>query len=343
MICINYLTYLNIKKFKGIESLELKNISKLNIIIGNNNTGKTSLLEAISLLQSEDNVKTILKHILRKENIYPSKFQLFLELFPKYQDELKSLEIISTINNLNREFILEGKVFNVIVESNLEQKLFKGNISLKIENQKIIDKKIELRENQKINEEISYDIIKIIYITAYDHFKDGLINKTIENIKENEKLKIINLLQMFDSNIIDFKIKINKYNIETTYIIHKINGMMPLFAFGDSIKKILTLASAVINAKNGILLIDEIETAIHKNMINEVFKWFIGFCEEYKVQLICTTHSLELIDGIIFSLEDKIDSLSCFKIESYEDKLYSTKLSGNKLKDIRTFLGQDVR
>ena len=347
---MDYLTYLNIKYFKGIESFELKELSGLNIIVGNNNTGKTSLLEAISLLQSQDSVKTILKHISRKESIYPSKFQLFLELFPKQQEELKSIQINSTINNLNRELILEGKVLNRLSieknsENSFDQKLFKGNISIKLNNQKIMDRKIELKENQMLKEEISYDIIKIIYITAYDHSKEGLINKTIENIKEKEKNKIIKLLQLFDSNILDFKVTStnNEENLTTTYIKHKTNGMMPLFSFGDSIKKILTLASAVINAKNGILLVDEIETAIHKNMIDKVFKWFVNFCEEYEVQLICTTHSLEIIDGMISSVEDKIDSLSCFRIESYEEKLYSTKFSGTKLKDIRTFLGQDVR
>jgi AAA15 family ATPase/GTPase len=202
-----------------------------------------------------------------------------------------------------------------------------------------------LKENQVIKDNSSYDIIKIIYITPYDHFKDGLINKTIENIKESEKDKIIKLLQMFDSNILDFKTLStnNKDNPMTTYIKHKKYGFMPLFSFGDSIKKVLTLASAVISAKQGILLVDEIETAIHKNMINEVFKWFIEACKEFEVQLICTTHSLEAIDGMIMGVGKQTDSLSCFRIEIYDEKIYGAKFSGNKLKDIRTLLGQDVR
>lgn len=74
-----------------------------------------------------------------------------------------------------------------------------------------------------------------------------------------------------------------------------------------------------------------------------MFNSIIKICKEYKVQLICTTSSLEAIDGIILSLGNQIDLLSCFRIEVYNNKTYYTKFSGDRLKDIRNLLGQDVR
>lgn len=47
---MSYLTYLKIHHFKSIEDLELKDLSHINIIVGANNSGKTSLLEAMSIL-----------------------------------------------------------------------------------------------------------------------------------------------------------------------------------------------------------------------------------------------------------------------------------------------------
>ena len=99
----------------------------------------------------------------------------------------------------------------------------------------------------------------------------------------------------------------------------------------------------MLSAKCGILLVDEIESAIHKNHINKVFDSIIKICKKYKIQLICTTHSLEVIDGIILSLGNQIDLLSCYRIEVYDNKTYYTKFSGDRLKDIRNLLGQDVR
>ncbi|MEG1287573.1 MAG: AAA family ATPase, partial [Clostridium sp.] len=119
--------------------------------------------------------------------------------------------------------------------------------------------------------------------------------------------------------------------------------LMPLSSFGDGVKKVITLAAALVSARNGILLIDEIETAIYKDMIKEVFDWFVKACREYKVQLICTTHSLEVIDSMIEGIGNNLDDLACFRIETIDDYAYTTRFSGSKLKDIRTILGQDVR
>ena len=38
---MNYLTYLKIHQFKSIENLEIKDLSKINIIAGENNSGKS--------------------------------------------------------------------------------------------------------------------------------------------------------------------------------------------------------------------------------------------------------------------------------------------------------------
>ena len=119
--------------------------------------------------------------------------------------------------------------------------------------------------------------------------------------------------------------------------------VLHLYLVLEIVLKIFTLATAMISAKGGILLVDEIESAIHENHINKVFNSIIKICKEYKVQLICTTHSLEAIDGIILSLGNQIDLLSCFRIEVYNNKTYYTKFSGDRLKDIRNLLGQDVR
>lgn len=43
-------TYLRIRHFKSIEDMEIKDIENALILVGKNNTGKTSVLDAIRLL-----------------------------------------------------------------------------------------------------------------------------------------------------------------------------------------------------------------------------------------------------------------------------------------------------
>ncbi|MGR6008839.1 hypothetical protein ACT7CZ_12160 [Bacillus cereus] len=51
------------------------------------------------------------------------------------------------------------------------------------------------------------------------------------------------------------------------FIDHKILGLTPITMFGDGIRKALTLASVLLGCQNGILFIDELETAIHTRML----------------------------------------------------------------------------
>ena len=56
-------------------------------------------------------------------------------------------------------------------------------------------------------------------------------------------------------------------------------------------KKAILLISAVVNAKNGILLLDEFETAIHTTAMNKVFSRILKSCLKLNVQLFLTSHS----------------------------------------------------
>lgn len=345
---MNYLSYLNIKNFRGVKGLELENLLTINIIVGDNNSGKTSILEAISLLENPDSVRNMLVNAAKRDSNNVSKFELFLEMFPKGQNENRSIHIDSIINQCEHEFKIQGNLSDIIdfndMERNFESKVFEGVVSLKQNNQQLVNKEIYIQENKQLRFSGSYRTIKMVYITPYDHFKENSLNTTIEIIKDGDKDKIIELLRKFDENIIGFEVLPNEYmNTSAIYVNHKKFKLMPLSSFGDGVKKVITLASAIISSKGGILLIDEIETAIYKDMIKEVFDWFVKACIEYKVQLICTTHSLEVIDSMIDGIENKIDDLACFRIESINDYAYTTRFSGSKLKDIRTILGQDVR
>lgn len=42
--------------FRGLNNLELDDFSKINVFVGANNSGKTSLLEALKLMSTPDNM-----------------------------------------------------------------------------------------------------------------------------------------------------------------------------------------------------------------------------------------------------------------------------------------------
>lgn len=355
-----YLTYLNslsIKNFRGINNLELNNLSNINILVGDNNCGKTSVLEAISLFQNPLEINNILTSCCKRGRDIISIFDLFLEMFPR-ENINKNIEIISSINSVLYNLNINGKLIERINpnlyrciendeyfdENYFENRIFKGRIKVKKNTEVINEKEINLSEEkiQSTLGDLSNQIINMVYVSPYDYLYNRLIDDTINVIKSGEKEEVIKLLKILDNNIEDFNVLKSKNKPSSIYIKHSKYGFMSLSSFGDGVKKILTLASAVVSAKNGILLIDEIETAIYKNILNDVFGWLLNACKIYKVQLIATTHSLEVIDAFIQTSKN-IDKLTCFRLEHYNENIYSNRLAGQKLKDVRCILGQDVR
>ena len=90
-----HISNLNIETFRGIKGLELKDLGDVNILVGANNCGKTSVLEATMLLGAPDSFPNILScSRLREANRLNTRFtnsffDSFLLLFNRLSDELE--------------------------------------------------------------------------------------------------------------------------------------------------------------------------------------------------------------------------------------------------------------
>jgi len=122
---------------------------------------------------------------------------------------------------------------------------------------------------------------------------------------------------------------------------------MPLSTYGDGIKKVLVLANAIIGATDGILLIDEIETAIHKKYYNDIFRFIVKACHTFNVQVFITTHSIEAIDGLLatqdYDIQSKEDAITVVTLRRENHKTYSRVLQGREVFKNREAFGFEVR
>lgn len=72
---------------------------------------------------------------------------------------------------------------------------------------------------------------------------------------------------------------------------------MPLSFFGDAMNRIADFILRIVNNKNSLLLVDEIENGIHYENQEEIWKILFNLCEKYNVQLFATSHSYEMIEA----------------------------------------------
>ena len=360
---------LDIKSFRGLRNVNLERFKRLNLFVGENNTGKTSILEVIKLLQSPSELGNYIQvSRYRNRSISPfngrlTPYKSFINMFDK-REKSKEISFNTNIKGEKISICLEGEEEHIIKVVDKEEKnlfnfeddeemnreevnreevlTFKGNFKFEnSEGEKVKQFNFDEDENRiGLSFKKDTNLLNIRYISPVHHLtQNNIISKVI---KSGNKDEVIELLKIFDKKINGLEIIENRGR-PVPYIEHEELGMMPLSTFGDGVKKSLVIASNIVIVHDGVILIDEIETSIHKDALEKFFNWFIKACKKYNVQTFIATHSLEAIDAIIDSSKEYLNEIACYRLENDEGQIYVNRFPGEKLHKIRHNLGQDVR
>ncbi|NBD16297.1 MAG: AAA family ATPase [Cyanobacteria bacterium] len=391
---VKNLEHLTIHQFRGLKNLELRDLGTINLLVGANNSGKTSVLEAIATYCRPLDPKAWLNTAWSREIKLSRKPQLdaLRWLFPQSGQEragdLYTGEIITSgeghfslresraiyeeiegtldqqeQNNLESEedigdeiisgdYIERGANFSLIAKTEIDQgELFNKPSQL-------LDQKesIQLWESERrhvFRKNRSDLALPVELILPFSHRAEQLQVESLSNaIEQQFKSEIIDLLRNLDQGIVGLEIlSTSRDRKERLYIDHKDIGIAPLSAFGDGIRRLLYIASTLVQAKGGVLLIDEIESSIHTEVLDPSFTWLIKSCQDMEVQLFATTHSLEAVDAILSSTEraqncnDRrfFDDLVLYRLEVNNGNHIARHFNAEKLHILREELGQEVR
>lgn len=357
-----YIKNLNVGSFRGIHNLEIDELNHINIIAGDNNSGKTSILEALLFLINPKDFNNILR-VARMRDLYAlgsavSLYENFINLFSKDDSNLEiSLDalcidkrvtfkltgeekkIMMDPNDLNKRIspLKISRISSGIDLETIEIDAFDGNLAYTIGEEEGRTP-INIDEYSTITGmEIRKDrFLNITYLSPVDHIRKNIFTRILNN--DSYKEICLRVMQLLDPNIIDLLILRNEYNNRPVeYIKHKRLGNMPLSTYGDGIKKILLLANGIAASRNGILLIDEMETAIHSRYYEDIFSFIVKAAMQFKVQLLATTHNVETIDELLKTqeyeyqnIEDNINVIT-FKKDINAKKTYTRVLPGRRV------------
>ena len=358
---------LYIKDYRGITDLKINELKPVNLIVGDNNCGKTSVLEAIQLLRTSASLANVYRVARQRESISVANansiFDSFICIFPHKKDENLSVSVSGICDKKEISFNLEGKMERILLDpkelsvgrstvtdvsgSEVEADSFDGILRLSYGD---ICKESGIRINQYSTmtgtPSSHRDKFNIIYVAPFEHLRGNIISRIVRN--EAYKKICIRALQLFDPGIEDIMIfKSDIGNRPVEYIRHRTLGDMPISSYGDGIKKVLALSNAIAQAANGILLIDEVETAIHKKYYDDILRFIIKACRSFQVQVFITTHSIEAIDGLLatqdYDSQDSSDDICVCTIRRGESTSFSRVLTGREVYENREAFGFEVR
>ncbi|MFN5660185.1 MAG: AAA family ATPase, partial [Pseudanabaena sp.] len=162
--------------------------------------------------------------------------------------------------------------------------------------------------NGSIGRGMEHTFFEVNFIPANYKLSPEQLAKEFDNAKLAKKSKVIlRAFQIIDANIEE----VDTFNLGESALYLRSNNedYMLLSLFGDAMNRIADFVLKIVNTKNSVLLVDEIENGIHYENQEEVWNILFSLCKEYDVQLFATSHSYEMIEAF----------KNCAMREEYQD------------------------
>jgi AAA domain, putative AbiEii toxin, Type IV TA system len=354
---------LEIENFRGFESFELKQLGRINLLVGENNSGKTSVLEAIRLLHSTADLTPLREQLLyRGETLPQNKADTEDDLDICHLFRGHSLGSDSYCIILGHKLDGITNRLNIRIDSRAESSMnvggrvvyapsgslgkndnayhqvqVHGDEQIRISGRGLlnflwlptIDAESALKSIDDIVSEVESISIGLLpkqgvpsnFFRAYRQFDDKC-DVNVQWIPSNalsakEMIDVFNQIVLTPEEelatealqIIDPTIRrlapSGTHNHESGhshggFLVLK-NGMsqrVPIGSMGDGIWRCLGLALKIANAKDGILLVDEIDTGLHFSTMLGMWKMIWKTAERLNVQVFATTHSRDCWESL---------------------------------------------
>lgn len=330
---------ISIKNFRGIEHLDVVGLRNVNVFLGQNNGGKTTLLESVFLLSGMSN-PLLPERINSFRDKGISSFDKLKYLFYKMNMSVHPTFVASMYDGSHRELALsmvdkaqrveDLHNANQIGASSADGAKGETCIVLEYETKRGTSKPLKRKSefcilnNGQFKQTVNPSYQEVVSARFLSSFSEtNVLREEFSNvIRMNKKEEVLSLVRLFDKRISNME---NLF--DGIYVKYEdIEEMLPLCMCGEGLKKFFNIIVSVVNGKNNILLIDEIDNGVHFSAYNLLWRSLLNLSNRNNVQLFITTHSAEVIgalDSVLHSDEMSNimkDSLSLYTIARTQEE-----------------------
>lgn len=338
---MNKINKIEIKNFKKFRHLDIDDIGEFNLITGDNNVGKTSLLEAIVIIQ--DNINTSLEYLhrtlcVKNFHIHPQAINSKNPRFPSesYFTFIKNvsnkpIEFIWYENNQKHSIGFQDFLIDELAETDFQKqkpdnyninntkfwiKIFKDDALAELQWMYLDDFKRNLKYgywelisfNAGFESDVNRFYIENIGIDNdvtidSNYYTSNQLEFRFKTLDFEQKKTFLNTLSLFVSDIEDTSIK-NYYGRDMLSIKTKsYNDYQPITFWGEGFNKYVRYLLEIIQCKGKKILIDEIDTGVHWSKLESLWVNIMKSCKLNDVQLFATTHNLDCIKAFTEAAE----------------------------------------
>ncbi len=324
-------------QFRRLEKVRLKKLSRINILAGLNNSGKTSVLEAVYLLTKLNDINAFFEM-----EAYRGKFSGDLNSKWLASNFLKPMEIGAIFNGKNTTILIKADNTKEAIDKSGYLTTFKLTA---LHNGKERGCEAHLYSNREST--IYYEnraiLCNSIMTSPYRDNEKELKNaharavedKSIDIVVDFIKKNIDPGIQKIDMTTID---GVSRFFVNSD----DFDKAVDITNYGEGVRRVFEIALFFAYAKNGVLLIDEFETAIHKSLLVDFSKFIQELAEKFNVQVFLTSHSKECIDSFILN-DYKTKDITAYVMKVEDRQIKCKYVEGKRLEKLLESIDVDIR
>ena len=347
---------IHVRGYRGLDSFRMRGLGRVNLLVGTNNCGKTSILECIELLRSTGH-PNVLSSILKRRGEWVDVVN------DRDSEPLLDVKRLFSGYDLQGEIVIEGEGDGAVGPSD-----WNGKVAMHVED----PRDPEPGEPDPFGED-GYSTLAVewsdrkddsdtrtvpISITSDGHLssrglrrflrtRNGPLDQVVQFIRtsgmtapdvvrlfddvvltENEE-HVTQALRMIEpaveriaSVVIDRGSHFREAPGGVFIKLRKSGNRIPIGSTGDGMWRMLGLALALANVKGGVLLVDEIDTGLHYSVMADMWRMVSERAAALKVQVFATTHSRDCYESLAAVAEPGLPSpkITIQRIEPHREQ-----------------------
>lgn len=310
---------LKVRNFRSLVSLDVQGLSRVNLLVGKNNVGKTSVLEAVEMLASGGRPVSLLRGPRRRGEVLleaGERHRLDLDLrhlFSGHRMEEgasfrvtgRGGEVEATVACVVQPEMTQGSLFGDELEDGARLVLWltgpdnPEGAAIPVSRSGSVVEEVR-RNGPAVTGGPSIGSASVVFVgtdgqdvAALQQIWDGLVLTSEED-------KVVAAMKIIEPSIERLAFTSRQRSPSNVAFV-KLAGQeqrLPLGSFGEGTRRLLALAVYLVKASGGVLLVDEIDTGLHYTALESMWRFVIESARRLDVQVFATSHSGDCVRAL---------------------------------------------
>lgn len=361
---------LTVENYRSLRNVSVERLGRLNLITGQNNVGKTSLLEAVRLWASRTDISALLEIIdARDESAMPDRglnvdrrdensLQGCLYLFSDYPSidnicnpiKISSGECSLTVSIPAKESFsgftpvesLEGLQTSRYLELRTDNPEQTVRVGLPSYYRARFSNHLTGRGNGNRSQAYPFVFLSSKTMDSIGSYESAVLWDNVSLTNKEEA--VLQGLRIIEKDVLGVGF-VEGGERKGRIPVVRLSGVgrpVPLRGLGDGVIRLFEIMLALANAEDGFLLVDDFENGLHYSIQETAWRTVLELSQALNVQVFATTHSDDCVSAFQQVAEATGEDMAVIRLLKDDGMVRAETLDSEKL-SLRLDLGQEVR